>query len=242
MRSWRILGKQVSPLLPGYRDMEAGGMLDTWLKWFEANPNLSGWAQTIGALLALVVAIITPALQHHLTERRRALDEQSLDLYLCMATRMVLHDILCFGRRVIELIDLPREEIRDELMVSELLERLRNLEIRDKDLARQASQYAGRWAVLSLAQFLNGTHAQVEELTPQLTKIFKDNLSHIEAEMKKVGYLIDHSIYRLTLLQCSAWRRPLIWVYFKTKRGRAALTKMAEKQLVEQQSKIARGY
>lgn len=217
-------------------------MLNSWLKWFDANPNLSGWAQTAGALLALIIAIAVPAWQHFQTEQRRALDEQSLDLYLCMATRMVLHDIQCFARRVIDLIDLPREDIRDELMVAELLERLRNLEVRDKDLARQASHYAGRWAVLSIHQHLKGVHTQTEESGEQVELIFESNFKQIEAEMKKISYLIDHSTYRLALLQCSAWKRPWIWMSFKTERGRAALAKMAEKQLALQRSKIARGY
>lgn len=217
-------------------------MLDSWLKWFDSNPNLSGWAQTAGALLALIVAIAVPAWQHVQTERRRALDEQSLDLYLCMATKMVLHDVQCFARRVIDLLDLPREDIRDELMEAELLERLRNLEVRDKDLARQASYYAGRWSVLSIHQHLKGTHAQTEESRNRVQQIFESNFKQIEVEMKKIGYLTDHSTYRLALLQCAAWKRPWIWMSFKTERGRVALAKMAEQQLAVQQAKITRGY
>src|SRR5712664_2972741 len=49
------------------------------ISWMNTNPNLSGWAQAIGAILAIFAAFLVAALQHAsgraLQEENRRLDE-----------------------------------------------------------------------------------------------------------------------------------------------------------------------
>lgn len=134
------------------------------IAWLKANQDLSGWAQTVGALLALLVALVVPWMQHAAQARRERLVELESNIFLSLATMLLLRDAQNLSSRVCQLADLPKHELSDPVFVVDLLERLRSLDARDSSVPRQAAQYVARAAVLRINHYLDSGQAQSREL------------------------------------------------------------------------------
>lgn len=198
--------------------------------WLKANQDLSGWAQTVGAILALLVALAVPWIQHAIQARRNKLLELERNVYLSLATMLLLRDALNLSSRVRQLADLPKHELNDPLLVVDLLERLRTLDANDSSVPRQASQYVARAAVLRINHYLDAGEAQFRELTSQVVEVLQRDSFQMETEHAKVSFLLDELIYQQTKLQVMLWKRPWVWYSFKTKAGRKWLNEASEKQ------------
>ena len=207
-----------------------GAVMQQLIAWLKANQDLSGWAQTVGALLALAVAIVVPWLQHAAQARRETLLDLERNIYLSLATMLLLRDAQILGSRVRQLADLPKHEINDPVLVVDLLERLRTLDSKDSSVPRQASQYVARAAVLRINHYLDSGQAQSRELTAQVVEILQKDCSQMESEHAKVSFLLDDLIYQQTKLQVAVWKRPWVWYGFKTKAGRKWLNSASETQ------------
>lgn len=196
-----------------------------------ANPNLSGWAQTAGALFALLVALLVPWMQHTTQNRRTKLMELENNICLSQATMLLLRDAQILNERARQLADLPKREIHDPVLVTDLLERLRTLDAKDNSIPRQTSQYIARAAVLRVNYYLDSGQAQSRELSPQTLKLLEDDCWHIENEFKKLNFLHQDFLYQQTKLQVAKWKHPLVWYGFKTKSGRKWLDAASAQQL-----------
>ena len=201
------------------------------LAWMNANPNLSGWAQTVGALFALLIALWVPWMQHTAQSRRTKLVELENNIYLSQATMLLLRDAQNLNERVRQLADLPRLEIYDPVLVTDLLERLRTLDAKDNSIPRQASQYIARAAVLRVNYYLDSGQAQFRELSPPVLKLLEDDCLHMENEFRKLNFLLQDFLYQQTKQQVAIWKRPFVWYGFKTKAGRKWLEASSEQQL-----------
>jgi len=198
--------------------------------WLKANQDLSGWAQTVGALLALLVAIAVPWMQHAGQSRREKLLELERNIYLSLATMLLLRDAQILSSRIRQLADLPKQELNDPVLVLDLLERLRTLDAKDTSVPRQASQYVARAAVLRINHYLDAGEAQSRQLTAGVVAILEQENGRMEAEHAKVSFLLDDLIYQQTRLQVAIWKRPWVWYSFKTKAGRKWLNAVSEKR------------
>jgi len=71
---------------------------DQLVTWAEAHPNLSGWAQGAAAVLAILVAIIAPMVQHWMERKSTAEAERrqtkSLRARLTASVRFEIHEAL----------------------------------------------------------------------------------------------------------------------------------------------------
>jgi hypothetical protein len=203
------------------------------IPWLKANQDLSGWAQTIGALLALLVAIAVPWMQHAAQTRRERLAKLEQNIYLSLATLLLLRDASNLNSRVRQLAELPKQEINDPVLVSDLLERLRTLDAKDSSVPRQAAQYVARAAVLRINHYLDSGQALSRKLTKQVVEILDKDCAQIDAEHAKVSFLLNDLIYQQTKLQVASWKRPWVWYGFKTKAGRRWLNAASLKQTEE---------
>lgn len=195
-----------------------------------ANPNLSGWAQTAGALFALLIAIAVPWMQHAAQNRRTKLMELEHNIYLSQATMLLLRDAQNLNERARQLADLPKHEIHDPVMVTDLLERLRTLDAKDNSVPRQTSQYVARAAVLRVNHYLDSGQARSRELSPEVLKLLQDDYSYMENEHKKIEFLSEEFQYEQAKLQVAWLKRPIVWYAFKTKAGQLWLDEMSAKE------------
>ncbi|WP_431102951.1 hypothetical protein [Roseateles noduli] len=190
------------------------------LAWMKANGELSGWAQTLGALLALLVALVVPWLQHAAQARRERLAELELHIYLATATMLLLRDAQNLSSKVQQLADLPKTELNDPVLIVDLLERLRTLDAKDTNVARQTSQYVARAAVLRINHYLDSGDTLTRQLTPQVIEILKRDSAQMGDEHAKLNFLLEELLYKQTWMQVHIMKRPWVWWSFKTKAGR----------------------
>ncbi|MCT9810832.1 hypothetical protein N0K08_09310 [Acidovorax sp. Be4] len=212
--------------------------MEDLLAWMKVNQDLSGWAQTIGALLALLVALAVPWVQHASQARRDKLIELEGNIYLSLATMLLLRDALSLSTRVRQLAHMPKHEVNDPVLVIDLLERLRTLDAKDSSVPRQASQYIARAAVLRINHYIDSGQAQSRELSPPVLEIMQTDSSHMETEHSKLNFLLDDLLYQQTKLQVSMWKRPWVWYGFKTKTGRKWLNATSEKRAQQLRKEI----
>lgn len=205
--------------------------MEELLAWMKANQDLSGWAQTAGALFALLIALLVPWMQHAAQNRRTRLMELENNIYLSQATMQLLRDAQILNERARQLADLPKHEINDPVLVTDLLERLRTLDAKDSSIPRQTSQYVARAAVLRVNHYLDSGQAKSRELSPPVLKLLEDDCLHMENEFKKLNFLLQDFLYQQTKLQVAKWKRPLVWYGFKTKAGRKWLDASSAQQL-----------
>ena len=92
--------------------------MEELLAWMKANQDLSGWAQTAGALFALLIALLVPWMQHAAQNRRTRLMELESNIYLSQATMLLLRDAQILNERARQLADLPKHEINGPVLGS----------------------------------------------------------------------------------------------------------------------------
>lgn len=209
------------------------------LVWMANNDKLAGWAQTVGALLALFVALFVPWAQHIAQARRDKLVDLERNIYLSLSTMLLLRDAMNLSARVREMAHMPKHEINDPVLVIDLLERLRILDAKDSSVPRQASQCVARAAVLRINHFLDSGQAQSRELSREVLDVLQTDSSHMENEHAKLNFLLDEMLYQQTKLQVVFWKRLWVWYSFKTKAGRRWLEGQSTKQVQELKEKIA---
>ncbi|VVD29208.1 hypothetical protein [Paraburkholderia dioscoreae] len=119
------------------------------LRWMEDHDKLSGWAQAIGAVLALVIAIMIPAWQRMAERRDRRVEAAALDAVMVGALFHVMLDAESYAHSALLQADRPASEISvDEIGATDLLARILQLEERERDFLRSTIEGKCRSVVL----------------------------------------------------------------------------------------------
>lgn len=121
---------------------------DQALAWMRANQDLSGWAQAIGAVVAILIAIVIPAYQRHTQTLDARRLEAGLNLALATSCRFLLNDVIIFFKALLGTAPMPRSSRRDDVQMSDLLERIRALESRETNHARILALYEARGSLI----------------------------------------------------------------------------------------------
>lgn len=159
--------------------------------------------------------------------------ELESNICLSKATMLLIRDAQMLNQRARQLADLPKHEIHDPVLVTDLLERLRILDAKDNSVPRQTSQYVARAAVLRVNHFLDSGQAKSRELSPEVLGLLKDDYSYMEDEHKKLKFLNEDCLYQQAKLQVAWLKRPFVWYAFKTKSGRIWLDEIAAKKALK---------
>jgi hypothetical protein len=124
------------------------GYFNQALLFMRAHENLAGWAQAFGAMLAIVFAIGVPAYQRYAQTLDTRRERASLNLVLASSGFFLLTDIQIFLNGLVgDRAHMPRGYCRDDVLVSDLLERIRSLEAREVSHARLISLFSARGAL-----------------------------------------------------------------------------------------------
>jgi hypothetical protein len=180
-----------------------------WMRSVE-NAPLSGWAQAIGAVLAILIAIAVPAYQRHsqLLDARRGL--ASLNLVLASSCGFLLNDVVVFLKGLIEKDNMPRAEFRDDTQINDMLERIRALEAREISHARIISLYAARGALILTNRELQQPFLQDRGLHEKEILLLKKRIASVDERLSITNYDSDFSIGRARSAYLAWPARPIV--------------------------------
>lgn len=187
-----------------------------WMRLPE-NANLAGWAQAVGATIALALAIAVPAYQRHaqLLDMRRQRSE--LNLALAASGSYLLGDVLNFLNGLITLAKLPRASCRDDVLLQSLLERVHALESREISHARITSLYAARNALIITNMALCSPYAQEKPLTAKELEDLKARIASVKEIFEIAEFDADFSLGEARSAMQSWPGRPIsraiLWCY-----------------------------
>jgi len=117
------------------------------LKWMEAHPNLSGWAQFVGAIAAILLAIAIPAWQRHGQSLDRWRDAEDLNASLSQNSFYLLSEIRNYLRGYQGARAIPRGIMRNDELRNDLLRRIHELELREINPDRITRLFFARGAI-----------------------------------------------------------------------------------------------
>jgi hypothetical protein len=199
--------------------------VQTWdqlLAWMESHDKLAGWAQTVGSVLALLLAIAVPWWQRREQIRDERKRDANVEVVNARATFFLLTDIhlwLC-GQKT--LTNMPRILAHHRKSVENLLARVAAQEARETSGDRIAALFHARGAILQTQTELDEQYMQQHPLQPGEIKLLEQRIALMQGHVRGVRRGFDHALYLHDVSKTSLLFRPVIWWLHKTRKGRRA--------------------
>lgn len=105
--------------------------VDKLIKWFESKDKLSGWAQFIGASIAILLAVVIPAWQRYAQQLDRRRDRADFEASLSETCYFLLIEINEYLKNHIKRKEKSRNEIRNDVLRDDLLNRIHSVEMKE---------------------------------------------------------------------------------------------------------------
>jgi hypothetical protein len=197
------------------------GYFNQALLFMSTHENLAGWAQAVGAMIAIVFAIGVPAYQRHTQTLDMRREHAKLDLALATSGRFLVDDVLNFLNGLVTLAGLPRISCRSALEVADLFERINALENREVSHARIITLYAARGALMLTNRALCDPDCQKMALSAGEIANLKRNIARVEERHAISKYDADFSIGEARSVHIFWPARPIAgvvlacWAFFK---------------------------
>ncbi|MGK5024621.1 hypothetical protein [Janthinobacterium sp. RB2R34] len=157
------------------------------IKWMDANPNLSGWAQFFGATAAILLAIAIPAWQRHGQNLDRWRDAQDANASLALLSFYLLSEVQNHLNGYLQTGDMPRKYVRRDIETADLLQRIHALEIRENNQDRITRLFRARGAIHQTASSLNLPFAQNDPLANEEKQLLRERISTMEKFIKEAA-------------------------------------------------------
>lgn len=190
--------------------------MEQLLNWMEAHDKLAGWAQTVGALLALIVAVWIPYGQ----ARAAAIDRARLALQRATMLSLLLNDIHIWADKAVQLATLPPAEVREDRAVSEFIERLRELESQELHALSTLSIYTCRANLLRMHHRFSFDSPTVLKMTPQAIELLKRDRDGIAEELHLSRFLEEKARFKASMVAAPWIVKPLVAFLFLTSPGK----------------------
>lgn len=153
---------------------------DQVMQWMEQHDKLSGWAQTVGAVIGIVIAIAIPAYQRwtQMLDIRRQRSE--LGLINEQTAYFLLSDISNWltGHRT--LATMPRQNVRHDMERDDLLARIQALEARMTDHNIVEALFRTRGAILQTSRAALDIDWQNKPLTPSEIRNLDERIKMVD--------------------------------------------------------------
>lgn len=154
------------------------------VRWMVVNEKLAGWAQAIGSVVAILIAIAVPAWQRHAERRDAAIEDARIDVVLSQNLFFLLRDVAIFLKNLISRKEMPRKNLADRVSMDDLLSRIAALESRERHAMRILALFRTRGALsgtnMALVDWLGET-----PLTDTELDLLKERVDLIE------GFFVD---------------------------------------------------
>lgn len=155
------------------------------IKWMDANPNLSGWAQFFGATAAIILAVAIPAWQRHGQNLDRWRDAQDANASLALLSFYLLSEVQNHLSGYLQTGDIPRKHVRRDFETADLLQRIHALEIRENNQDRISRLFRARGAIHHTATSLNLPFSQNYPLRDEEKKLLSERISTMKILIKE---------------------------------------------------------
>jgi hypothetical protein len=101
------------------------------LSWLEQHDKLAGWAQFLGVIIAVAIAVLVPWWQMRGIRRQERLRLLEEDLICTRGEFFLISDICAWVGNLIQADTLPRKQLRSDSFKADVLDRLREWESRE---------------------------------------------------------------------------------------------------------------
>jgi hypothetical protein len=176
---------------------ENGGhmnMVSQMLQWMNQHPNLSGWAQAFGAVLAILIAVAIPWYQRRAQMLDMLRTKAELDVVLSYGVSQLLTDAHIFLRNLPKTKHLARNANWIEMEVKELLERIRAIENREHDHKRITALFHVRGALLATNFIFARPDLQQNKLAADEIESIEKYVAFVKQQIPAVDTSRDRAI------------------------------------------------
>jgi hypothetical protein len=163
------------------------------LQWMELHDKLSGWAQAVGALIALFIAIMIPAWQRMAERRDARIAAAALESVICDNVFRVMLDSHLYATRAVIHSKRPAGKAVDELGATDLLARILQLEQRETDFRRGEFERKCRNVVLSGMNMLRGAILTGEGPNDYDLRSIEADLGYLDRDTKHHLFNMDRA-------------------------------------------------
>lgn len=155
------------------------------LLWMEAHPDLSGWAQFVGAMAAIFLAIAIPAWQRHGQNLDRRRSTEDLNAALALHSYFLLNEMHNYLNGYLSTSNMPRQLARKDLETTDLLHRIHALEIRENDAGRITRLFHARSFIHLTTMAMNSPFLQKALLSIDEKEMIRDRLDALDKNIKE---------------------------------------------------------
>lgn len=175
------------------------------------NQDLSGWAQAVGALVALAIAIAVPAYQRHVQNLDARRHQARLNLMLASSVSLLLGDGRNFLNGILTLRGVPRVACRNDTLVGDILERVRSLEAREVSHARILALYELRGSITITNDQLHRHGHDPYPLVPSELDQVRSKVQSLDERLAEAEYDSELALFRCRALDVTGPLRPITY-------------------------------
>lgn len=217
-------------LLTGKEEGVHGQVFDQMIQWFEDHERLSGWAQAIGAVLALAIAIAIPAWQRRVQRQDMRLAAATAEVVAARATYFLLVDVRNWLRSRHTLSGIPRDQTRNsEAEASDLLARIHALEASETSGDRVIALFRARGAIFQTSQALTATYLRGIPLSSGELELLAKRLEMMDRLIDLTRETRDTALYQELFAKSSWVLKPVVWAAYHTEWGRRTLRALVDR-------------
>lgn len=200
------------------------------VQWMGENDKLAGWAQAVGAGLALVVAIGVPWWQHHREQRARKMEALQLEFYLASNLVYLVGDVQLLCQWIVRLMEMGKIELglvsrSLGLTFDDVLERMRAHEARDLNVERRIILAKVRdhvFNALSAHDILNREDGQFSQSFRHMEHLRDSS----EAVLLQAKVIRNRIALRIDLANTFILFRPILLLMLNTAIGKRIIEKL----------------
>jgi len=212
--------------------------LDAWL---ESHEKLSGWAQTLGALLALFVAVGVPLWQQARERSARERERTALAHTLSLALRSLLNDLSTAFAGLLQLAYMPRSRYHHDPILEDCLQRIRAQEERATTPEAMTLLYTARGTLQIVRRALDMGGSE-DPLTPSEQTMISGSLERIGDALREANVLVSDHEYAFAVARTRFFGRVVAWFMMKTGTGRRFREHLVSRMVARHEARIARGW
>jgi hypothetical protein len=180
------------------------------IDWMETHDKLAGWAQTFGALIALVLAIAIPWWQRKEQLKDARVTALRLECHLTSLLCLLVGDTWSVSERIQSNPDPTPTELQVQLVY------LEDLRIRINGLEPRLPDEMHLNALLGMRRCLMIFHRQLvcpeDSKTPiSMQPAFLEFLAYLKEHMHVLDNDTQQLRYQLDWMLASWWRKPCLW-------------------------------
>ena len=212
--------------------------LDAWL---EGHDKLSGWAQTVGALLALLVAVGVPLWQQAKERSAREKERTALAHTLSLALRSLLNDLSTAFGGLLQLAHMPRSRYHHDPILDDCLQRIRAQEERATTPEVMTLLYTARGTLQIVRRALDMGRGE-DPLTPGEQTMISGSVERIGDALREASLLVSDHEYAFAVARTRFIGRVLAWFMLKTGAGRRFRERLVARMVARHEARIAQGW